>query len=242
MSSDSHITQLLPAYALGCLDEADAVLVSEHLAACADCWAELSAYQAVVGDLALVILTAEPPPNLKRRLLEHTHSSRREEFAQSQTTWWGQLIRLMQRTSPAWGAAGLVLIVALVIGNVWLWRQVSRPQEVTQPGVLRTIPLAGTETAPQATGLIVISADGEHGTLVVDGLAALDQDQQYQLWLIQDGERTNGGVFSVNPEGYGSLWVESPQPLSSYSAFGITIEPEGGSTGPTGDKVLGSTL
>jgi anti-sigma-K factor RskA len=108
--------------------------------------------------------------------------------------------------------------------------------------VLQTIPLAGTETAPQATGLIVISADGEHGTLVADGLATLGQDQQYQLWLIKDGERTSGGVFSVNQEGYGSLWVESPQPLSSYSAFGITIEPAGGSPGPTGNKVLGSTL
>ena len=84
--------------------------------------------------------------------------------------------------------------------------------------------------------------DGDHGTLVVDSLAPLGQDQQYQLWLIQDGERTDGGVFSVNPEGYGSLWVETPQPLSSYSAFGITIEPAGGSPGPTGDKVLGSAL
>jgi anti-sigma-K factor RskA len=61
------------------------------------------------------------------------------------------------------------------------------------------------------------------------------------LWLIQDGERTDGGVFSVNPEGYGSLWVEVPQSLSSFTAFGVSIEPSGGSPGPTGDKVLGNT-
>jgi anti-sigma-K factor RskA len=96
--------------------------------------------------------------------------------------------------------------------------------------------------APEATGLLVISVDGEHGTLVVDGLASLEPSWQYQLWLIQDGQRTSGGVFSVSHEGYGSLWISSPQPLSSYSAFGVTIEPEGGSPGPTGDKVLGNTL
>jgi anti-sigma-K factor RskA len=62
------------------------------------------------------------------------------------------------------------------------------------------------------------------------------------LWLIQDGQRTSGGVFSVSDEGYGSLWISSPEPLATYSAFGITIEPAGGSPGPTGDKVLGSPL
>jgi anti-sigma-K factor RskA len=242
MSVDIHVTELLPGYALGCLDEADAILVAEHLAVCDDCRAEVIAYQAVVDEMALAAPSAEPPPGLKLRLMDRARPSRPVEFAQPQTSWWRHLTRLMQRSAPAWGVASLVLIVALVTSNLWLWRQLNRPEEGAQPGMLHTILLAGTETAPQATGLIVISADGEHGTLVVDSLAVLGQDQQYQLWLIQDGERTNGGVFSVNPEGYGSLWVESPQPLSSYSAFGITIEPAGGSTGPTGDKVLGSTL
>jgi anti-sigma-K factor RskA len=61
-------------------------------------------------------------------------------------------------------------------------------------------------------------------------------------WLIENGQRTSGGVFSVSQEGYGSLRVSSPQPLSNYSAFGITVEPVGGSPGPTGNKVLGSPL
>jgi anti-sigma-K factor RskA len=242
MSVDNHVTELLPGYALGCLDEADAILVTEHLAVCSACRAEAVAYQAVVDDMALAAPPAEPPLDLKRRLMDRARPSRPVEFAQPQTSWWGRLTRLMQRGAPVWGVASLALIVALVIGNLWLWRQLNRPEANARPGVLQTIPLAGTETAPQATGLIVISADGEHGTLVADGLATLGQDQQYQLWLIKDGERTSGGVFSVNQEGYGSLWVESPQPLSSYSAFGITIEPAGGSPGPTGNKVLGSTL
>ena len=242
MSTHSQVTELLPAYTLGCLDEADAASVAEHLAICSHCRAELGAYQSVVGDLALAVPGAEPPPDLRRRLMGRTQPMRPDESVQPRTSWWEQLMRLMRRTAPAWGLVGLTLIVALVVGNLWLWQQVSHQEDVPNTGILRTIPLIGTEAAPQAIGLIVISADGEHGTLVVDSLDPLGQDQQYQLWLIQDGERTDGGVFSVNPEGYGSLWVETPQPLSSYSAFGITIEPAGGSPGPTGDKVLGSAL
>jgi anti-sigma-K factor RskA len=107
---------------------------------------------------------------------------------------------------------------------------------------MRVVALAGTEAAPAATGTIVISGDGEYGTLVVDGLPPLDAARQYQLWLIEDGQRTSGGVFSVSSEGYGAMEIASPEPLSRYSAFGITVEPAGGSPGPTGDKVLGSAL
>jgi anti-sigma-K factor RskA len=107
---------------------------------------------------------------------------------------------------------------------------------------MQVVAMVGTDAVPAAVGTLVISEDGEYGTLVVDGLPALDPDHQYQLWLIRDEQQTSGGVFSVNPEGYGALWISSPEPLSSYPVFGITIEPEGGSPGPTGDKVLGSSL
>ncbi len=89
---------------------------------------------------------------------------------------------------------------------------------------------------------MVISRDGEHGSLVVDGLPLLDESQQYQLWLIRDGVRTSGGVFSVYDEGYGLLKIDAPDPLISYQAAGITIEPAGGSPGPTGERVLGGDL
>jgi anti-sigma-K factor RskA len=148
----------------------------------------------------------------------------------------------MRRSVPAWGVVSLVVVAVLVVGNLWLGGGLGGPQDEIEPGVLRTINLTGTEAAPEATGLLVVSLDGEHGTLVVDGLAALGEEQQYQLWLIQDGQRTSGGVFSVSEEGYGSLWISSPEPLSSYSTFGITIEPAGGSPGPSGDKVLGNAL
>ena len=50
---DEHVLDLLPAYALDCLDEDETIQVAEHLAACSTCQAELLAYQATVAQLAL---------------------------------------------------------------------------------------------------------------------------------------------------------------------------------------------
>lgn len=242
MSGDMHVVELLPAYALDCLDEEEFILVSEHLARCAGCHAALRSYQAVVDQLALTVPEADPPADLKGRLMDRIQPARPVASQQPRLPWWRRLSTFMQRTTPAWGLASLLLIVALAVSNLWLWVQLNRQPVWIEPRVMQTVILTGTEAAPEATGLLVLSLDGQHGTLVVDKLPPLDPERQYQLWLIEDGGRTSGGVFSVSQNGYGSVWVSSPQPLSSYSAFGITIEPEGGSPGPTGEKVLGSTL
>jgi anti-sigma-K factor RskA len=147
----------------------------------------------------------------------------------------------MRASAPAWGIASLLLIFILGLSNLFLWGRLNEIERVSQ-SVILSIPLQGTDATPQAVGMLVVSQDGEHGTLVVDGLPALDEMSQYQLWLIRDEQRTNGGIFSVDEEGYGNLWVSSPEPLLSYSAFGITVEPAGGSPGPTGVKVLGGEL
>jgi len=134
----------------------------------------------------------------------------------------------------------LLVILVLGVQNLML-RQKPDERRMTSGG-MRIVALQNTEAAPDATGNLVISADGEHGTLVVDGLPPLGPALQYQLWLIKDEQRTNGGVFSVDDAGYGALWIYAPAPLSSYPAFGVTVEPAGGSPGPTGEKVLGGSL
>jgi len=57
-----------------------------------------------------------------------------------------------------------------------------------------------------------------------------------------NGKRTNGGVFSVDQDGYAVMEVYAPQPLSAYPQFGITVEPAGGSPAPTGEKVMGGKV
>lgn len=239
MSLETHVEDLLPAYVLGGLEKDDIVHVADHLAECPSCRQELRDYQEVVGELGFSAPERTPAPRVKQQLMAQVKPAKEESneptFVQ---TLQRRLAAFTQRLAPAWTVLSVILVLALSVSTFLLWQQVDELQR-TQRG-LTTIPLTGTESTPSATGIVVMSLDGEHGTLVVDRLPQLDDGHEYQLWLIKDGERADGGVFSVGDDGYSSLWVSAPDPLSSYTDFGITIEPAGGSPGPTGAKVLGT--
>jgi anti-sigma-K factor RskA len=242
MNRYEHVTELIPGYALDCLDESEMELVSAHLGTCDICRAELRAYQVIADQLPLGAPVVEPPPYVKEKLMERVRSSSQPRHVQASGSSWREgFSRLLRRSAPVWSLVSLALIVILGASNLFLWRQVNQLNTANQ-AAMRVIQLQSAEAAPGATGLIVISMDGEHGTLVVDRLPVLSEEWQYQLWLIRDGQRISGGVFSVDDDGYGSLWVKATDPLASYPAFGITIEPAGGSPGPTGEKVLGGEL
>lgn len=242
MTIDNHVTELIPAYALGSLDEDEARLVEEHLVSCPTCQAELRSYQMVVGQLSLAVPETDPPSHLKQRLLDRIRQQGPVATAdvQAKPSWQQQLVTAVQRVlaTPAWRPVAFILILVLISANLLLWQR-ARQTEKQVPAGFQTVNLSGTAAAPEAQGVIIISDDGQHGTLIVENLPELDEEREYQLWLIRDGQRTSGGIFSVSEDGYRSIWVRSPRPLDDYSDFGITIEPAGGSPGPTGDKVLG---
>ncbi len=248
MSNAEHkdILELIPAYALNSLDADEAVLMSQHLSGCEACQAELVAYEAVVDQMPLAAPDAQPSPVLKGRLIAQIKSEPASDTAAApepsgpERSWGQQLGDALQNlfTGPRWRPVGLVIVIALVISNVLLWQQLNEPD----PNAWQRVRLTGTEIAPEARGIIYISADGRNGTFIVDQLPLLDPDQQYQLWLIQDGQRTSGSVFSVDDDGYRGLQIDSPLPLQDYDSFGITIEPAGGSPQPTGERVLGYNL
>jgi len=239
MDFQEHVTDLIPAYALNCLDAEEVARVADHLKLCQECQVELRAYQSVVDQLPLAVPQSEPSQQVKQALLTRVGQASPVE---KQPSAWARLMNYFKVATPAWGLASLALVVVLVVSNLALWRQVNQLQSNPGATALRVVNLDGTEFSPGATGMIVMSRNGEYGTLVVDHLPALSPEEQFQLWLIQDGKRTSGGVFSVSPEGYASLVISSPHPLDNYGSFGITIEPAGGSPGPTGEKVLGGNL
>lgn len=242
MEKESHLLDLVPAYALGCLDGEESRAVEAHMESCIECQSALLDYQELVGQMAYSVPQIDPPPGVKASLMAQVQSGQQTTPATlPHKSWWERLWDAMPRLTPAWLGASLVVIGFLVVSNLFLWNQV-RDLRAAREQQMVVVALNGTGVAPESSGKIVISRDGQYGTLIVDQLPVLDESQQYQLWLIKDEQRTSGGVFSVSDHGYGSLEIWSPQPLGSYDSFGITIEPFGGSPGPTGDKVLGGDL
>lgn len=236
--SEPHVEELLPAYALGSLDPEDELLVREHLADCPECQRSLRAYQAVLDDLALEVPLRLPPSGLRQSILDRIDEGNAPATHTNQRNWLEKIQGLFS-SLPAWGWVGLALIVVLAVSNILLWRQL---QNRPSPGTLLVEILEGTAEFPQAEGLLVLNQGATTGTLIVDQLPLLDEAHEYQLWLIQGEARTSGGLFSVDDEGYGRLYVHLPAPLVDYSGLGVTIEPAGGSPQPTGPKVIGVDL
>jgi anti-sigma-K factor RskA len=238
-----HVTDQIPAYALDCLDEQEAFQVEAHLTVCAACRAELEAYKATAAYLGLVAPQVQPPLRLKASILRRVKESQTAQVQAPQKVgapeFWMRVYRWMMNSGPILVGVSLLLIIALAASNIVLYRQV---QSLRQSSEFHLVALKGTGNAPGATGLMVISQEGMAGTVIVDGLPALSTAHQYQLWLMKDGKRTSGGLFYVGQGGYGILAVQSPGSLLDFSSFGITVEPTGGSPGPTGAKVLGGNL
>ena len=238
MSDEAHVLDLLPAYAIGGLDANEARLVEEHLLSCWICRAELASFQDVVGQLSLAVPAAVPPADLKDRLLQRVQTARSPQpisVPHSERSW-------LERLLPVWGLASFALIILLGVFNLSLWQRLNHLEFFTAPGGMRAVPLSSPEAAPGASGFVLISADGDEGALVVDGLPPLGESQQYQVWLLRDGQRTSGAVFSTDENSYGGTRIKVSGSLLEYSGVSITVEPFGGSSQPTGTNVLGGLL
>ena len=126
----------------------------------------------------------------------------------------------------------MLTIVGLAGLNLVQWQSGRRSAPLQTAGDLQFIKMKGTDRAPEGDGTFVISQDGLQGVLVASDLPVLDDRHQYQLWMVKGGQRINGGLFSVEPNGYATVKIRSTQVLTNFHAFEITVEPAGGSRKP----------
>jgi anti-sigma-K factor RskA len=272
MITCEELEDLIPAYVLGAADEADRALVEAHLPRCANCRQLVKDYGPVVELLPFAAKQVEPRAELRYRILAATMGPpapvspvrnapmiRAESPAPSRSSRLAGLLSDLFR-SPAFSAVALVLVLAFGFWNVMLQSQLLQQSAETrqmvaelgrQRSFLTTLAysenaprrLWGTEKASQAVGRLFGGPDPFTFVMVTYDLPKLPPDKVYQLWLIDtSGNRTNGGTFTVDDEGRGWLISHAPQELGNYKTMGVTIEPFGGSPGPTGAKILGGNL
>ncbi len=234
------IESLLPAYAAGAVDPAERRELERHLPDCASCRALLADYEELCAALLYAVPQVAAPEHLyadlARRIAPRPAASVSPARPAARRWRWPAL---------AFTAAALILLVA---SNLFWFNRLNRMQQdlKMQASVVamlaqhpKELGLSPEPAVPAARGDFYYDPQGKTGVLRVSGLPPAPPDKSYQLWLIRGGQRDNGGLFRVDAGGAGMLVVAVDRPLAQYNALGITLEPAGGSPGPTTPRLLG---
>ncbi len=240
MTNEHPFIEDIPAYAIGALDAAHAAVLQTHLKTCQTCQAELAAY-GVVSDALLMALPAQmPPAALRRRLLTRLPGAQKRE-ARPKLAW--------SFNQFAFGFA-MFLLLALNAFSVFQMLSLQRQQAVlarqVQTGQTALAALAYPETrslpisGENITGTLLLDEERNVAVVIAWNLPALQASQTYQIWLIDpQGKRTSGGIFTPQTDlPFTSVSVLSPGSLSNFTGIGVTVEPAGGSSQPTGKRIF----
>jgi anti-sigma-K factor RskA len=227
------IRDLLPAYALGMVDPAERAQIEAALVHSSELQAELAELQVVVGQLGTAVPQIAPPANLGKRLMEKAARPSQSAGRDPYVRWRYYAL-----------AAAAVLVIFFGVA-VWSTlndeEQPDRISHILENEQSVWINLAGSQGFEDIGGAFVIDPTRQWAVLQVKNLQVLDPEKTYQLWLVRDDERRSGLLFRPDVTDP-MLLVDLPEDFETFQVMGVTIEPQGGSPGPTSDPVFVAVL
>jgi len=103
------------------------------------------------------------------------------------------------------------------------------------PQEYKMVALAGTPAHTSARARVLYNGASHRVYLDVQQLPPLPAGKQYQLWALDKGKPVDAGVLAANTAAGDSL--QQMKDIASAQAFAMTVEPTGGSVGPTLDTM-----
>lgn len=222
-----EIHALSGAYAVDALDDLERARFEEHLAACAECRAEVASLQDATLLLSELSETA-PPAALRAKILDDIKTVRPLPPV---------VARLEARRPRRW--SGLVAAAAAAVlavgGGTFAWQQIADDSSG------RIISAADQVIASADVERVDVDLPGgAHATVYRSaalGKAAIETSKMpappsgsvYQLWLQKAGRMVPAGL--MEPGSDQKLVIDGS--ADDATAVGITVEPAGGSEHPT---------
>ena len=137
-------------------------------------------------------------------------------------------------------AASLVLVAAGVAAGALIFGDDDDGAVIGQSVSLD--PLGPASDAAEATGQVASEAGGE-AQLDVSGLSPSDEDQYYELWLLNDAEQLISlGSFRVPDSGRAEVRVPLPVDPASFRYLDVSLERVDEGPGHSGVSVLRGPL
>jgi hypothetical protein len=229
MTARDHATYRdeVGAYLLGALSDAERASFEGHLVDCPECRHEVERLRPAADLLPRSVEQVEPPPSLKRSLMEVVEREAKERAGAPERVSLGERLRALLGGSlrPVLAGAAVALAVAIGFG-------------VGQLGGEDTRTVAAQTTLPDASGSLKVRDDD--AILEVRGMPSLERGRVYQAWVQRDGMIEPEPTFEVGADGRGVVAV--PEDLSDADAVMVTREPSGGSRAPSEKPIVTVTL
>jgi anti-sigma-K factor RskA len=257
MSEMNHerFEDLKDAYVLGALPEEERLSFKDYLAAHPERQAEIDELGAVAGLLAFSPQEQEPPPELRRMVMEVVEAEAEPRRVRGRSTF-AKVGDYLSVRSLALGAAAL-LVIGLLSWNVLLQSQVEVLQGRVQDAQGRvqdlqaqvenardqrqqspTVELEGS-WADQGANAKVVSIQENQVILVARNMPSVPEDQTCQIWVINDDVPKPSGLFQPDRNITAAPITNS---ITNADVIAVTVEPAGGSKKPTSDPVLLANL
>ena len=209
MAEELH--SLVAPYALDVLDETDERSFEEHLALCERCRGELAGLRKAAATLAYAAPAAQPPPELKERILAQARSERPSVVP---------LRRRRNWTAPLGIAAAVAAAAAIGLG---LW---GATRSTGQDAFTRVLSRPGARVlAMGGSGVLAVAPDGEAALALRVGHAP--PGKTYEAWVIHANAARPAGLFR------GAGVVKLARRVPKGSVVAVTVERAGGAPQPT---------
>jgi anti-sigma-K factor RskA len=227
-----HVDELIAGQALYALSPDDEERVALHVAECDRCRRQLREAEALAGSLAYGVPAAEPPPDLRDRVLASVEpvvaaAPARTAAARPQPTrrtrswsWWPRVAAV---AVPVLAAA----VVGLAIWNVSLHDDLSG---------LHSQLFHGRAGNLRGVGNVVVKSDG-NATLYAS-IKQAPAGKTYEAWVIRGKVALPAGLF----RGGGTVNLKLTRDARPGDVIAVTIEPAGGTKKPTATPIAAHTV
>lgn len=215
-----------------------------HLESCSTCKQELEELMSLTEELPYLSEQIDVPNGMKARVLENIYDGQavikdsHEEISEQ------NVVELKKKSGKARFliptiAAALLLSLAT---NVYLYREVTqntKSEEFVPTSQVTLLPPDGQNQEDGIAIASLLSAAGKKSILLqASNLPKLQDDEVYQLWVLEGGQPYPAGAFQTNDSGQGTLTYSLEGLEGDWDTIAITVEQEPDLPTPQGEIVL----
>jgi anti-sigma-K factor RskA len=225
---ESGIHELSAGYALDALDADERRRFEEHLAECDRCREDVSAFWGVTGALAVAAPSAEPPPELRERILASARAEGQNVIPLAPRR---ERRQFLVPAVAAVAAAAAAVAIGLGLYSASLSNDLDEARSAV---ALLSDPDAEVVALQEGRGRLVVRPDGD-AALVLAGLPARP-DKTYAVWVIEGETPEPAGLFDDASD---ATVVQVERPVPEGAVVAVTVE-DGPVDAPTSTPIVAS--